>query len=139
MKVYVAASVMRAASARSVAEEIEQYPELQVMTRRYYEDFTADSTPARNRIVARSDIRDLTMSDVFVYYDSPVISAGRNTELGYALAMGKPIFILNEHNGSRSENVFFSLAEVRHYKNVAILLKDLRKMAERFNPPKGRS
>jgi nucleoside 2-deoxyribosyltransferase len=60
---------------------------------------------------SRHDLDDISRADIFIMFtDSPSTSGGRHTELGYALARDKAVFIV----GPR-ENIFQAGEGVLHF------------------------
>lgn len=73
---------------------------------------------------ARLDLADIRSSDALVALNpkhwSTSGTGGRHVELGYALALGKKVFLF----GSRS-NVFHYLSEINVYDSIEELLDDI--------------
>lgn len=99
MKIYVAGAWSDRANVSMVAEEIAAEAGC-VITFRWWEKGPSESTPERHR---RSYLRECGVLDlngvadadavVFVYHDD---TRGAWLEMGYAIALLKPIFVLGE-------------------------------------------
>jgi len=67
--------------------------------------------PDKAEYYGQEDLDDIDRADIFIMFsDTSSTSGGRHTELGYALAREKVIFIA----GPR-ENVFQALSQVMHF------------------------
>lgn len=91
-------------------------------------DFTLQRTNQQLGEEARKDLNDIEKADVFILYN-PIShqrkgSGGRHVEMGYAIAINKPIIVV----GEVQENVFQYLPELMfltwEYNNHMNMLAD---------------
>lgn len=73
---------------------------------------------------AQEDIADIERSDVFIAFTEPPRSTasrgGRHVELGFALALNMPVYVVGHR-----ENVFCWLPEVKFFESWDYLLNDI--------------
>ena len=111
--VYIASDFRNKDFCRTVLRPAFEAQGFTVISRWHFEEAALDSilTDAQRATVAEVDLHDVSVTDGFVMYNPQSMhrsgSGGRHVETGFALAIGKPIFIL----GAR-EPVFHWLPEV---------------------------
>lgn len=124
MKIYLSASYSRRQEMCEYAEQIEkmdhdvisswlwnaeEQPELAKQVENAKYSISVDA----GHWFAQKDIADLEDADLFIFFSEPTKKngrgrGGRHVELGYALAMGIPIYLIGP-----LENVFHCLPEVQ--------------------------
>lgn len=108
MKIYLAACFEQQAEIRDKAVELERL--LITCTSRWrFEDGTLPPTPEHLHNCATMDLEDIHKADYFVCLTNQTSQrGGKHVELGYALAISKPVMIVG-----RRENIFHSLKQVQ--------------------------
>ena len=78
---------------------------------------------------AQQDMDDIRRCDIFVLFSVdpllPTVRGGRHVETGYALGVGKPVYVV----GPR-ENIFHYLPGVKHFACIAELLSAIKEVEE---------
>ena len=73
---------------------------------------------------AQQDMDDIRRCDLFVLFSVdpllPTVRGGRHVETGYALGLGKPVYVV----GPR-ENIFHYLPGVKHFTCISELIDDI--------------
>lgn len=118
MKVYIAAPWVCRAEAGGFQDTLEAAGF--EVTSHWIKGHGADScdgfskTDDELRQEAQQDLDDLERADAFVIFNLKEKSEGKATELGYALAISKPVILV----GERSRNVFYWLPDVLQVDNI---------------------
>jgi nucleoside 2-deoxyribosyltransferase len=85
----------------------------------------ADVTEAELCMYAARDLEEIRAADIFVLYSESDQTynrrGGRHVEHGFALALGKNIFVVGKR-----ENIFHYLPMTQHFESTAALLEALR-------------
>jgi len=121
LRVYLAASYVRRAEARKIKEQLERMAEVRIVSDWMVRD------PEPSDQCAPKDYQQLhDQAQVLVVLTGDTLSkGGRHTELGIALAEGKPVLLL----GPRERNVFHHLAQVTQCDTVEDVASKLIMMA----------
>ena len=137
MKIYLAASFSRQKEMRSVEDRL-QKAGFKITSHWLDEPAKKESSDARSRDLMRRaicDLHDIRDADILVRFTDPEVVMGdyqsmipgflgtgaRHTEVGYAIAMGRPVVVVGGH-----QNVFDFLPNVTHVKNVEELVSFLK-------------
>ena len=106
---YLAASWEDRLDMRMLAEEVQELTGGRWLTssRWLYGDPQTDY-----KLAANMDLIDITSANAFVMNLAPSVSRGKYTELGYAIAHDKPIFLFGTGKESMEDSVFFHLREL---------------------------
>ena len=84
-----------------------------------------DVVPQELREYALRDLEELRLADAFVIYAESDQTynkrGGRHVEHGFALALGKPIFVVGPH-----ENIFHYLPSTQHFSSTEALVEALQ-------------
>jgi len=138
MKIYFSARYSRLPELQGYAKELELLGH--IVTSRWVEGqpqhFDRDSLEPGNRDAATahlaSSLGDLTTSDAVVSFtEEPGVQTlgGRHVELGVAIAMDKPVFVIGP-----VENLFYLLAENSRFDNFGQFVRWLRIHTSRYGP-----
>lgn len=109
MKIYIAGRFSRQLEFREVAKRLEEMGH-EVTSRWLYESVSpnhtmGDITPAYSAKAARLDLQDIDEAQAVLFYaEDPLVGTprgGRHVEFGYALALGKFIYVVGP-----AENIF---------------------------------
>ena len=75
-----------------------------------------------NTRFAIQDLVDVRLADGLVFFSEPELArrGGRHVEYGYALALGKPIYVVGG-----KENIFHYTPGIRHFGSVDEVLQDI--------------
>lgn len=100
MKFYLAGDYELRETLAELADQLEQVGH--EITSRWVRESVADPlTPADSRRIALADLDDLSAAEAMVLVNGPSTRGGKHAELGAALAMDMPVFLI----GPRS-NIF---------------------------------
>lgn len=109
MRVYLAGRFSRKAELRGYAYDLSRVG-IEVDARWLQNGFHEESaSPGVEQRFAVEDLEDVKRADVFVIFteaEGTYTRGGRFVEMGYALALGKPVIVIG-----RKENIFVRLAE----------------------------
>ena len=113
MKIYLAARYSRQAELRGYADQLRAAGfDVTATWLDCNEASDAAGTPASLRAWAEQDLADVQRSEALIAFtepdDAPVSSGGRHVEMGYALALGVPVYVVGP-----PENIFCRLAQMR--------------------------
>ena len=61
---------------------------------------------------AAEDLKDIERAEAFIMNLAPYVSMGKYTELGYAIAQGKPIFLYGTELQDRDSSPFFHIPQL---------------------------
>lgn len=128
MRVYIAAHYSRKAEMIQMAQVLQEHGVDNTAT--WLTEPHAATTTMRSMPYsalynyALRDLEDISRADALVLFsfDSllPACRGGHNVEMGLALGLGKPVYIIGPH-----ENIFHYLPKVMHFSDVAGLLEVL--------------
>lgn len=140
MKIYLAAAFNRRAQIESAAVALcaAGYDVVSSWFAHEYFDVTSDDKPVEvKHILALTDLRQINMSDVLIYFCEPIdapagVSGGRHVEFGFALASGLEIILVGS-----PENLFHYCPSCKHADTVIDafpLLQEIAKCHTRTDP-----
>lgn len=125
-KVYIAAPSESQAIVKEMAYLLRQNG-ITITARWIHEDFKTQNTPALLREWAIKDLEDVAAADILLAFNSEEFrhkgTGGRHVELGYAIALGKPILLY----GART-NVFHHHPQVIELEDGENLLEALQRV-----------
>lgn len=122
MRFYLASSYARRA-------ELQEYRSMlhdrsHIVTSRWLCADQADRSPAARERYADEDLADVAAADVLILWtnsrDTPSLRNGRMVECGYAMGLGKPVWIV----GAR-ENLFLEHSRVLQFGSFEEVLRHL--------------
>ena len=77
------------------------------------------------RFFAEQDLDDIRRSDIFVIFSVdpllPTVRGGRHVEMGYALGLGKPVYVVGP-----KENIFYYLPGLKHFACISDLISGIK-------------
>lgn len=135
MKFYLAAQYERHPEMREIRTRLRDHGH--VVTSRWIDQHNGSApdaagtlqlnqSPAHYTVFANKDLFDLDVADAMIFFSSGNGSkgrGGRHLELGYALALGKPVYFVGQR-----ENVFHTLPQLQVYSDFEGLLNALREL-----------
>lgn len=89
---------------------------------------TKTQDPQEQAFNAEQDLEDVRQADALVHFSDQFGSTpgrGKYVELGYAVGIGKPVFVV----GSGDETIFYFLGDLRRVPDLDSLTKALRRAA----------
>lgn len=96
------------------------------VTSKWLDQATVENLGADEALDAKhavQDLVDIRIADGLVFFAEPELArrGGRHVEFGYALALGKPIYVVGPH-----ENVFHFVPGIKHFESVPEVILELR-------------
>ena len=131
MKCYIAARYSQKDDMKQVANILREKAGIEI-TSSWLEEphiatVTMDELPTEEILsYAERDLKDIDNADVVVLFSIDpflaTVRGGRHCETGYAIAKGKPIYVIGP-----KENIFHELDCFKHFNTIADLIIELKK------------
>lgn len=119
--VYLANNFGAQSEMRELRERLKQYG---IKVTSTWIDIQPDDPIRENKLkCCNNDLHDLFWADALIYFAEPYQGnpgLGKHVELGYALGLDKPIYIVRGPN--QRDSVFYHSAIVRQFDNLDALL-----------------
>ena len=129
LKIYLAAQYHRRDDMKVVAEELRRAGH--IVTASWLDeteppDVTLDQcTEHFLTYTAEQDMDDIRRADIFVLFSVdpllPTVRGGRHVEMGYALGLGKPVYVVGP-----KENIFYYLPGLKHFSCISELIDGIK-------------
>ena len=131
MKIYLAARYSCKDDMKSVAKELRKAGHIITsnwLKEPHAPDTTMDQcTEGDLRFYAEQDMHDIQRANLFVLFSVdplvPTVRGVRHVETGYALGLGKPLYVVGP-----KENIFHYLIGVKHFSCVTELIRGIKDM-----------
>lgn len=129
LKIYLATQYHRRDDMKVVAEELRRAGH--IVTASWLKEPHAPGTTLDQctsgdlRFYAEQDMDDIKRSDIFVIFSVdpliPTVRGGRHVAMGYALGLGKPVYVVGP-----KENIFYYLPGLKHFSCISELIGGIK-------------